>query len=232
MPSGRCLPVPGPFCASAWSGPSTGEADAREPNPAAQRDVQVVDLGDVCGRARHGGVVVRTCRPRDVQPREHLATRQRQFDRTFAGRLDGDRGRTVAEVAARKTSSAAPAPAPTSGSADNFGYGGVAVAQHRLGNGLLEPVLRRLGRGLTPSPRPLPQEPHAGTGLQALHLRHAPGVLRRRARHRPSAHPAHPGDHQLHADVGGAGRLEMGRGGRSRLRRHVPGPARPLRRIT
>ncbi len=48
-------------------------------------------------------------------------------------------------------------------------------------------------------PHPLPEEPDPGPRLPALHLRHAPGVLRRRTRHRPPPHPAPAGDHQLHA---------------------------------
>lgn len=102
--------------------------------------------------------------------------------------------------------------------------------QHRVGHRLLEPDLRRLGGGAAAPAHPLPEEPGAGAGLPALHLRHAPGVLHRRARHRPPAHPAPPGHHQLHAAVVGAGRLALGRGGGRRLRRPLPRPGRPVRR--
>lgn len=102
--------------------------------------------------------------------------------------------------------------------------------QHRLGHGLLEPGLRRLGRHPPAAPRPLHEQPHPGSRLQALHLRRPHGVLPRRTRHRRPAHSSHPRDQQFHAVLAGAGRLGVGRAGGRRLRRHLSGPARPARR--
>ena len=78
-------------------------------------------------------------------------------------------------------------------------------------------------------PAALHAQPRPGPGLQALHLRHALECYTRRAGHRPPAHPAHPGHQQLHAAVGRAGRLALGRAGGRRLRRPLPRPARPAR---
>ena len=98
-------------------------------------------------------------------------------------------------------------------------------AQRRVGHHVLGPALRRLGarssrRGVAPDRR----QPGPAAGLPALLLRHAPGQLPARARRPAPALPRRADHHQLHdRQLQVAGLLEVGRRGRHRLQRPLPG---------
>ncbi len=93
----------------------------------------------------------------------------------------------------------------------------------RVGNILLGPALRRLGRDRTAPVGGDRDQPGAAAGLPPILLRRAAGLLPPRAGHRPRAVPRHPGDDQLHGCQLQEHRLlAVGAGSRHCLQRSLP----------
>src|SRR6266571_5312703 len=110
--------------------------------------------------------------------------------------------------------------------------------ERRVGNRLLGPALRDVGRDRRAAARPDHGQPRAPARLHAVLLRRVPGLLHPGARCLAPALPGHPGHHQLHGQLVQEHRLlalgpRSGRGvqrplpgGRTAGQPHRPGDGR------